>query len=69
MVAAVGLIVAVHHAQQGALARAVFSHQRQHFARINVQADVIQRLHAGEDLGDAVELQDGPALALVVGVV
>ena len=38
---------------QRALAGAVFSHQRVHFAALQIEVDIAQRRHAGEGLGNA----------------
>ena len=47
---------------QRALPGAVFSHQRMHFAALQIEVDVVQRRHASEGLGNAgSDEDDAPA--------
>ena len=50
------------HARQrfdkGGFARAIFTHQRVDFARLQVELYVVQRLYARKYLGDILNLQN-----------
>ena len=54
---AVGLVLAAEDLQQRALARAVLAQQAHDLARAGLEAHPVQRLDAGEELADVVELQ------------
>ena len=56
--AGVGLQLARQDVHQRAFARAVFAHHRVDLARIDIEADAVQRQHAGKAPGDADKLND-----------
>ena len=59
--AGIGLVDAVEDLEQRRLARAILADEPHDLAAVDVEADVIQRLHARKGLGDAADLEDGCA--------
>ena len=55
--AAIRLMHARQGLDEGGFARAVFAHQRVDLARLQVEAHLVQRLHAREDLRNVIELE------------
>ena len=51
------LIVAVERFEQRRLSCAVFAKERQHFAAVRGEADIVKRLYTGEVFGNIAELQ------------
>ena len=64
--AAIGLVVAGEHLHQGRLAGAVLAEQRVDLAGAHLERDVVERLHPGERLGDAVDVEERSAGAELV---
>ncbi len=56
--AVVLLVIPIEDLEQGGLARAIFSHQGEHFAPIRGEADVVQSLHAGKVLRYVAEFNN-----------
>src|SRR5471032_913630 len=52
-------VLAADDLHEGRLARAVFTANGVHFARADVETDVLQRDHARKTLADAVQAQQG----------
>jgi len=59
----VGPVDAAEHLHQGRLAGAVLPADRMNFPGMAVEADIVERPHAGETLADAAHRQDGRFLA------
>ena len=57
LAARIGLVGAGEDLHQGRLAGAVLAHERLHLAAPGLELDVVERLHAGERLGDVAHLQ------------
>src|SRR3989442_4950222 len=57
--AAVRLVNAAEDFHQRGFARAILSHQSNDFAFADLQADVVERHHAGEPFGDSLHLEKG----------
>ena len=55
------LVDAVKDLEQRGLAGTVLADQPHHLAAVDVEADVIQRLHTRERFGDAADFEDGGA--------
>ena len=51
------MIETVEDLHQGGLAGAVLAQQRMHFARLDIEVDMVAGQHAGETLDDALHLQ------------
>jgi hypothetical protein len=56
--ALVGLVDAGQDLDDGRLAGAILADERGDLARVEPERDAVERLHAGEALGDAVERED-----------
>ena len=57
-VALVGLIDAVQHLEQRGLAGAVLADEADDLALVDGEADIVQRLHAGEGFRDVADFED-----------
>ena len=66
IVAGIGAVDAGEHLDQRRLAGAVLAEQRMHLAGAHVEIDRIERQRAGEALGEAGDLEQGPVASSVM---